>query len=371
MTKISSDNNIGPLLKLFESLSSKQQQSRTGSDDIQQRRQKNQIFLLDGGTGEELFRRGVPDDRKLWSATAIVHAEYHSVVEDVHRSFLQAGSNAITTNTYGLVPGVGFSLDEISKYCLQAGEIARESVKNYKSITENKVSMDQPGPFVFGSLGPLLESYRGDKIMDHKDGVTVYYRMIVALSQFVDAFLAETLSSLAEAEQVVDAISQFCFTVQTNVAKTIAIPLFLSFTVNATGQLRSTENASYSIRKILEIAELKKVQILAFLFNCSEPESITLALEHVNSDMELMQELEERSILLGAYANRLTPISENWELSTSQDAQPLRGDLNPAQYHTCFVQQWVSELNVKIIGGCCGITPDHISHIQLKLNHLT
>ena len=43
---------------------------------------KEESLLLDGGTGEELFLRGVPDDRKIWSATAIVHEKYHSIVEE-------------------------------------------------------------------------------------------------------------------------------------------------------------------------------------------------------------------------------------------------------------------------------------------------
>jgi len=43
------------------------------------------IFLLDGGTGEELFRRGMPDDRKTWSAKAVVEPKYHKVLKDVHK----------------------------------------------------------------------------------------------------------------------------------------------------------------------------------------------------------------------------------------------------------------------------------------------
>lgn len=60
------------------------------------------IMLLDGGTGEELFRNGVPDDRKIWSATAVVHSQYHSKLKQVHESYFKAGSNAVTTNSYGI-----------------------------------------------------------------------------------------------------------------------------------------------------------------------------------------------------------------------------------------------------------------------------
>ena len=59
------------------------------------------VLFLDGGTGEELFRRGVPDDRKIWSATAVVKSEHHETLRGVHRSYVEAGSAMITANSYG------------------------------------------------------------------------------------------------------------------------------------------------------------------------------------------------------------------------------------------------------------------------------
>ena len=73
----------------------------------------NETLLLDGGTGEKLFLRGVKDDRKIWSATAIVNKEYHGILEEVHRSFIDAGSQAITTNSYGITYLVLDSLMEM------------------------------------------------------------------------------------------------------------------------------------------------------------------------------------------------------------------------------------------------------------------
>ena len=52
---------------------------------------KDAILILDGGTGEELFRRGVPDDRKIWSATALVNTEYHAVLKQVHQVGFEMG----------------------------------------------------------------------------------------------------------------------------------------------------------------------------------------------------------------------------------------------------------------------------------------
>jgi hypothetical protein len=195
------------------------------------RQDKQETLLLDGGTGEELFRRGVPDDRKIWSATALVHSQYHEILKDVHKSFITAGARAITTNSYGVIPGVGFSTDEIRKYVRTAGRLARESVREGNS--EQQV-------LVLGSLGPLVESYRPDKILPHDEGVEIYRAMVESLSDFCDCFLAETMSSYQESIQAVDAV------------KSQDMPLMVSFTLNGKGELRSGESVVSGLGRLLD-----------------------------------------------------------------------------------------------------------------------
>lgn len=199
-----------------------------------------QVFLLDGGTGEELFLRGVPDDRKIWSATAVVHSQHHAALKQVHQSFLQAGADAITTNSYSLIPSVGFTPSEIRTHCATAGRLAREAVTECTGRAA----------FVMGSLGPLVESYRPDLIMQHAKGVECYEIMIGAMDQYVDAFLAETLSSVEESMQPVDAL------VRANVAK----PLLISYTLNPQGELRSGESVDVALPRILQYAKEKQVK---------------------------------------------------------------------------------------------------------------
>ena len=62
------------------------------------------LHILDGGTGELLFRKGLPDDRVTWSAKAILDKQYHSMVTQCHLEFLNAGSTIITTNNYAITP---------------------------------------------------------------------------------------------------------------------------------------------------------------------------------------------------------------------------------------------------------------------------
>jgi methionine synthase I (cobalamin-dependent) len=70
---------------------------------------------------------------------------------------------------------------------------------------------------------------------------------------------------------------------------------------------------------------------------------------------------------LGAYANRLTPVPSGWTMAESEGPQPMRGDLSPREYYDKFISSWIQDYNVQIVGGCCGITPDHIAYIRSKV----
>jgi len=308
------------------------------------RHNKNELLLLDGGIGEELFRQGVPDDRKLWSATAVVHPKYHSTLCKVHNSFLEAGSDAITTNSYGIVPGVGFSRAEMAVHGDTAGRLARKTVNDSQKTTS----------IVLGSLGPLIESYRPDKILPHNEGTETYRIMIEALSPSVDCFLAETMSSFEESAQAVQAVSECS-----------RLPILVSYTLESKGDLRSGEPVVQGIRKLLDFSKKQNVDLLGVLFNCAEPEAITIALNHILSDAVLNELLSEQGVILGAYANRLTPVPDNWTMADSEEAQPMRNDLGPERYHE-FVSKWRG-LGVQIVGGCCGITPEHIAYMRSHL----
>jgi methionine synthase I (cobalamin-dependent) len=104
------------------------------------------------------------------------------------------------------------------------------------------------------------------------------------------------------------------------------------------------------------------------LFNCSEPESITKALDAIRKSEQLLTRLRSHQILLGAYANRLTPIQEDApSTSFSGTPQPMRTDLIPSQYFHDFICPWTQEYNVQVIGGCCGVSPQHIAFISKQM----
>jgi S-methylmethionine-dependent homocysteine/selenocysteine methylase len=266
---------------------------------------KRNIFLLDGGTGEELIAQHVPYNTKVWSAIAIMKEQYHSILYNVHLSYIYNGAQAITTNTYGIVPGVGFTKHDIQEYCTIAGRIARNVVLDYtNSIIPNIHMFDTTTPtttstvtettstttlsqdyndsdtvpiFVLGSLGPLIESYRSDNILQRNEGIEYYTLIIQSLQLYVDAYIAETLSTSEEAIQVLQALTN-CTTnyhktacvsdnyptntatadINNNTLHTTTMEnnlLFISFTVNNDGKLRSDENVVIAISNILNYYE--------------------------------------------------------------------------------------------------------------------
>ena len=147
---------------------------------------------------------------------------------------MEAGSQAITTNSYGIVPGVGFDIDDIQIHVATAGRLARESIGDRKNVV------------VLGSLGPLVESYRPDKIMEHSMGVNIYRKMKDALLPFVDAILAETMSSFEESIQAIDAVGS-------------DFPILISYTLDSKGCLRSGEGVTSGITGLLDFATHKHV----------------------------------------------------------------------------------------------------------------
>ena len=162
---------------------------------------------------------------------------------DVHRSFLQAGADAITTNSYGVVPGVGFSTSEIETHVATAGRIARQVANEYNSGSKK---------FVFGSLGPLVESYRPDKIMEAQEGTQVYTKMAAALAPFVDVWIAETMSCVEESSQAIAAVGQLNEEQQK--------PMLVSYTLNSQGQLRNGESATSAVTKTLDVCRENQVE---------------------------------------------------------------------------------------------------------------
>ena len=282
--------------------------------------------ILDGGTGRELARAGAPFRQPEWSALALIEAP--EFVTQVHRAYVRAGADVITTNSYAVVP---FHIGE-ERFARDGAELAALAGRLAREVADGA---GRPVS-VAGSLPPVCGSYRPD-LVDLDRARAVLPVLIAALAPHVSHWQAETLSSLAEAELVAELVAA------------MAKPLWLSFTLadadaSAPPRLRSGEDVALAARRAAALGAE------ALLFNCSQPEvmgaAVTAARAQVGDAMRI-----------GVYANAFPPQAEDAEANAG--LCDIRADLTPAAY-AGFARAWLGA-GASIIGGCCGIGPEHIA----------
>ncbi|MCD1266410.1 homocysteine S-methyltransferase [Shinella sumterensis] len=300
------------------------------------------VTILDGGMGRELLRSGAPFRQPEWSALALIEAP--EFVERAHDAFIAAGASVITTNSYAVVP---FHIGEerFAENGLELADLSGRLARASAGKAGNAVR-------VAGSLPPVFGSYRPD-LFDAAKAPEILDVLIKGLSPHVDFWLAETQGSTAEVETI------------RAVLGSDERPLWLSFTledrkdvdaiVSGSTQpiLRSGEPVADAAVKAAELGAA------ALLFNCSQAEIMEAAVKAAR------KALDERGFAtpIGVYANAFVPKPENTEeIRANSGLSGLREDLDPPGY-LLFARRWV-DAGATIVGGCCGIGPEHIAELH-------
>lgn len=288
------------------------------------------VTILDGGMGRELKRSGAPFRQPEWSALALIEAP--DKVRAVHASFIAAGAEVITTNSYALVP---FHIGE-ERFAAQGEELADRAGRLAREAADG-----QAGVRVAGSLPPLFGSYRPD-LFDGAAAAGLLAPLVAGLAPHVDLWLAETLSATAEARVVAEVLASR------------ERPLWLSFTLEDGAEdaaevprLRSGEPVAAAAALAIECGAE------ALLFNCSQPEVMETALRAARDA------LGGSPIALGVYANAFPP--QPRDAAANDTLHELREDLDPPGY-LAWVERWIAA-GATVVGGCCGIGPEHIAAI--------
>ncbi|TEW52654.1 homocysteine S-methyltransferase family protein [Psychromonas algicola] len=293
-------------------------------------------IILDGGMGRELQRIGAPFQQPEWSAQALIEAPH--LVTQVHKSFIDAGAEVVTTNTYALVPfhiGEKRFKQEGATLVKQAALLAKEAVTQTAKIKDANL-------LVAGCIPPVLGSYRPDLFALEK-ALPLLEVLITNQQDHIDIWIAETISSIAEADMIKQRTS------------TTKQDTWMAFTINDdindTPKLRSGELVYDAVKKIAG------QNITALLFNCSRIEVMESGL--LIAKQALIEQGIETKVQLGVYANNFPPIGD---LHAANDqVNSIREDIPPTQYKA-FAETWLNA-GASIIGGCCGISPEHIKQL--------
>ncbi len=288
-----------------------------------------EITILDGGMGQELYHRSGKPASPLWSSQVML--DNPELVIELHRDYIDAGAEIISLNSYTATPerlerDAEISLFEpLQKAALQAAVTARD--KAGKPIK------------IAGCLPPLVASYHHDLVPDDVQCLSSYKRIVELQIPSVDLFIGETLSTVREAKIVCDA------------ARYTGKPVWISFTVNDTDgtQLRSGE----PLQSGIDIAIKSCAQ--AVLVNCSIPEAVEQA----------MAVLKKSGVRFGGLANGFASIC-TLKPGGTVDTLKSRDDLGPSEYAD-HAMKWLGH-GASLIGGCCEVGPEHIAEIRHRVS---
>ncbi len=281
------------------------------------------VLLLDGAMGTELQRRGVDTGLPLWSANAlVVHPE---TVLEIHREYIAAGVDIITTNTFRTTRRTMRRAklpDRARQLTGQAIELAKQA----------RASFPQKEILVAGSVAPLEDCYRPDLVPSDRELEGEHAELAGWLAEGgVDMILIETMNTMREAYAACAA------------AGATGKEMIVSFICRQDGALYGGDPLEEAVKSI------EQLHPAAFSINCVSP-------RHIGRAMAILK--VSTTLPFGVYANVGMPESQKrgWEFTH---------DVLEEEY-ALFAQEWRRN-GASIIGGCCGTTPAYIRAVSKAL----
>ncbi|ADL41637.1 homocysteine S-methyltransferase [Caldicellulosiruptor obsidiansis OB47] len=274
--------------------------------------------IFDGAMGTELLNRGFSLDFPLEWAN-IANPE---LVKEIHTDYILAGAQCIETNTFGAneckLKIFGFE-NEVER-------INRSAVKIAKEVADDKV-------FVIGSVGPLGKPVGSGFEIDTRRAREVYKRQLYfLLDEGVDAIIFETAASTHEVQIAIEALKEL----------NDKIPYIIQFSF--TKELSTIYGEDiYMVTEFLKVTDADVVGL-----NCG------------NGPQKTLEALKVFSQHLKG------PFSVQPNAGYPQLVQGRLIYSTSAKYFASFVPEYI-KLGAKVVGGCCGTTPEHIKAIKEKV----
>ena len=274
------------------------------------------VLICDGAMGTYLNQKGVSYDRCFDE----LNLSMPKLVGEIHREYIDAGADIIETNTFGSnrfrLATFGFE-HLVRDVNLKGAQIAREA----REISGVDI-------LIAGSMGPLGKPLEPiGKIKYHEARAAFAEQAGALLEGGVDLLIVETISSLDEVSAAIEAIKGVC-----------DLPIVAQMTFDAEG----TTYLGHTPAEML--SRLAPLQVDVIGANCSV------------GPQKMLDVIEQLSELGAGYIS----------------AQPNAGlpryfggrfiYLSSPDYFADYARLFV-KAGARIVGGCCGTTPDHIAAV--------
>ena len=281
---------------------------------------ENKVLVFDGAMGTEIYRKNF-----------FVNTSYENlcvsnpkVIGEIHRSYLEAGAEVLTANSYGA------NFNKLAKFGLaeRLEEINRAAVRLAKEAADGKA-------LVAASVGPIGDIPKGMTCPEDKAVGIIAGQIRALASEGPDFILFETLRSLSDVKISLAALG----------IAAPEMPFMVSIQVDREARTQSGDE----VPAILECLSASPLQPSAFGINCgSGPEAMLSAYEKFAHDCPYPVVIQPNAGAPKNVDNRMIYMSS-------------------PEYFTTYAMRYIS-LGARGIGGCCGTTPDHIRDMARSIN---
>ena len=271
------------------------------------------VLVCEGAMGSMLTAKGIK-----YRNTGEVNLTHPDVVAEIHRAYQEAGAEVFQTNTFaanlGMLRRAGLA-DQAAAIQSAAIRILRQAVGPEAYVAANG-----------GPTGALIAPL-GD--MSYEEAVAIYRQQFeVMLAGPVDFVLLETFESIEEVTAAIEAVRA--------VGANIPIAVTMSFSM-------SSGRTSMGIDGGTAARELAAQGVDIIGANCGHIDGLLIAIREMSTTVD---------VPLMAQANAGQPELVDGEAvyqGTPREAGELAAELISA--------------GARLIGGCCGTTPEHIREI--------
>lgn len=305
-------------------------------DNLNDRLGSGEVVIIDGGTGTEIPRRGVSLCPDTWSGRA--NLTHPDVIRQIHEDYISVGAEVIITNTFwtsrkGLEKGnLGSKTFEINNIAVKLAIEARKNVKSDREI------------FIAGSMSTCFPMSDPNVIPSYKEALENYREQAQILAESgIDFFVLEMLIRTLDARAAAQAASE------------VGLPIWVGYSITESADgvlylgLREDKHGTETIADAVEaVRDIRGVSALCIMHS---------DVKHTQAGLKILR--ENTSMPIGAYAHSIEPSkdpNDEWETVVKSSVEE----------YCNHARQWVLA-GATIVGGCCGVTPDHIQGLSTNL----
>ena len=293
-----------------------------------------EITIIDGGVGTEISRRGVPLHPVYWSALAqLTHPQ---LLLQIHRDYIDAGADIVSANTF-----------MAGRHVLAAGGESRFELINRAAIDialEARRESARAGLRVAGTLSTLPPLDRAQDIPRGPEIDENYRAQAQLLANCgADLLIAEALFDSDSAASLIDACCATGLPVWVGVSTNTLPGSDEPMTFRQPGKLQKIEHET--LEQLLDTVCAFPVDTVGIMHT---------AVELMPRALELLRQKWPGKKL--AYAKTGEGTSHDW----------LFEKIVGADEYAELAAGWVEDYGLAVIGGCCGMSPDHIAALAQR-----